>query len=137
MTREFTQAELEAYLDEALTAAEMAEVEAQIRERAELMRRLQAIHERRDAGMHSLGEIWRRHRVSCADRETFGSYLLGVLPPDAGGLSAVSPRPDWLPTLSGQLGRSASTTGTAAGIGTAATTLFSVQRRVSATDRGG
>jgi hypothetical protein len=79
MTRQFTQAELEAYLDEALTAAEMAEVEMQIRDQPGLMQRLQAIHGRRDAGMHSLGEIWRRHRVSCADRETLGSYLLGVL----------------------------------------------------------
>ena len=82
MSHEFTQAELEAYLDEALTPVEMAEVEAQVRERDDLMQRLQAILNRRDAGVHSLGEIWRRHRISCVDRETLGSYLLGVLPPD-------------------------------------------------------
>jgi hypothetical protein len=82
MTREFTQAELEAYLDEALTPAEMSEVEDQVRGRPDLMQRMQTILERRDAGMHSLGEIWRRHRASCADRETLGSYLLGVLPAD-------------------------------------------------------
>ena len=79
MTRSFTQAELEAYLDEALTAAEMAEVEAQLREQPTLMERMKAIHGRRDAGVHSLGEIWRRHRLSCVDRETLGSFLLGVL----------------------------------------------------------
>jgi hypothetical protein len=79
MNPDFTQAELEAYLDEALTPAEMAEVEAQIRQRDDLMQRLQAILNRRDAGLHSLGEIWRRHRISCIDRETLGSYLLGVL----------------------------------------------------------
>ena len=33
--------------------------------------------------MHSLGEIWRRHRLSCPSREQFGSYLLGVLADDA------------------------------------------------------
>jgi hypothetical protein len=27
-----------------------------------------------------LGDIWRRHRLSCAPREQLGSYLLGVLP---------------------------------------------------------
>ncbi len=82
MNREFTLAELEAYLDEALAPAEMADVELQIRERPELLKRLQAIHQRRDAGVHSLGEIWRRHRISCADRDTLGSFLLGVLPPE-------------------------------------------------------
>jgi hypothetical protein len=80
MTREFTPAELEAYLDEALTPPEMAEVEAQLRQRPELTRRLQSILGRRDAGVHCLAEIWRRHRISCADRETLGNYLLGVLP---------------------------------------------------------
>jgi hypothetical protein len=82
MSAEYTQAELEAYLDEALTPTEMAEIEAQVRQRDDLMQRLQAILNRRDAGLHSLGEIWRRHRISCLDRETLGSYLLGVLAPE-------------------------------------------------------
>ena len=82
MSHEFTQAELEAYLDEALTPAEMAEIELQARQRDDLMQRLQGILNRRDAGVHSLGEIWRRHRISCVDRETLGSFLLGVLAPD-------------------------------------------------------
>lgn len=79
MAREFTEAELEAYLDEGLAAQEMADVEAQMREQEELGERLRAIHGRRDAGVHSLGEIWRRHRVSCPSREQLGSYLLQVL----------------------------------------------------------
>ena len=41
-----------------------------------------AINARRDAGIHSLGEIWRRHRVSCPGREQLGSFLLQVLPED-------------------------------------------------------
>ena len=49
----------------------------------ELQRRLAEINGRRDAGVHSLGEIWRRHRLSCPTREQLGSYLLGVLPADA------------------------------------------------------
>ncbi|MDG2382682.1 MAG: hypothetical protein P8N76_13515 [Pirellulaceae bacterium] len=79
MAREFTEAELESYLDEALTAAEMSDIEAALRESEEIAVRLRSIHGRRDAGVHSLGEIWRRHRVSCPDREQLGSYLLQVL----------------------------------------------------------
>lgn len=82
MMREFSQAELEAYLDEALTPTDMAEIELRLRDDAELLMRLHSIHGRRDAGMHSLGEIWRAHRVSCIDRETLGNYLLNVLEPE-------------------------------------------------------
>ena len=32
--------------------------------------------------MHSLGEIWRRARLSCPSRQQLGSYLLGVLDDD-------------------------------------------------------
>lgn len=79
MAREFTEAELEAYLDEALAPNEMTDIESVLREREDLADRLRAIHGRRDAGVHSLGEIWRRHRVSCPDRDQLGSYLLQVL----------------------------------------------------------
>ena len=34
---------------------------------------------RRDAGVHSVGEIWRRQRLSCPSREQLGSFLLGAL----------------------------------------------------------
>ena len=74
MTREFTQAELESYLDEALIPNEVADVEAQLRKDAALLERLNAIIARRDAGVHSLGEIWRRNRISCADRELLGNF---------------------------------------------------------------
>ena len=82
MSKEYTQAELEAFLDEELTPAEMTEVETQLRDDPELGKRLRAIHGRRDAGVHSLGEIWRRHRIGCPDRESLGSFLLGVLEDD-------------------------------------------------------
>lgn len=82
MTREFTEAELESYLDEALSPAEMAEIEELLRQHPKLTEQLKAIHGRRDAGIHTLGEIWRRHRISCPDRELLGSYLLDVLDPD-------------------------------------------------------
>jgi len=83
MSRTFSSAELEAYLDEALPAEQMARIEQALRSDANLVRQLAAINGRRDAGVHSLGEIWRRHRVSCATREQLGSYVLGVLPQEA------------------------------------------------------
>jgi DNA-binding phage protein len=79
MTRQLTDAELEAYLDEALTPEEMAAIEMELRGSSKLLKQLAQIHSRRDAGVHSLGEIWRRHRVSCPTREQMGSFLLGVL----------------------------------------------------------
>jgi hypothetical protein len=75
----FTDLQLEAYLDEALPADEMARIEQTLRQTPELTQRLTAVLGRRDAGLHSLGEIWRRHRLSCPGRGKLGSYLLNVL----------------------------------------------------------
>jgi hypothetical protein len=83
MPTDFTDAELEAYLDESLPAERMAAVEDALRQNEGLQRRMIAINGRRDAGVHSVGEIWRRHRLSCPSREQLGSYLLGVLSRDA------------------------------------------------------
>lgn len=79
MTRRLTQSELEAYLEEALPPEEMAAIEQELRSRPEILQRLSAINGRRDAGVHSVGEIWRRQRLSCPSREQLGSYLLGAL----------------------------------------------------------
>jgi hypothetical protein len=80
--RPITAAELEAYLDEALPAGRMAEIEACLRADGALLDSLRTTSGRRDAGVHSLGEIWRRHRLSCPSRDELGSFLLGVLPPE-------------------------------------------------------
>ena len=50
-----------------------------------MARELAAINARRDVGVHSLGEIWRRHRLSCPSREQLGSFLLGVVSEDEAG----------------------------------------------------
>lgn len=81
MSGPFRDAELEAYLDEALPADEMARIEEALRASRELAARLAAINARRDAGLHSLGDIWRRHRITCPERTELGSFLLGVLEP--------------------------------------------------------
>jgi len=76
----FTAAELEAYLDELLPVERMAAVEQAARQDPRLIEQLSAINSRRDAGVHSLGEIWRRNRLSCPTREQLGSFLLAILP---------------------------------------------------------
>jgi hypothetical protein len=77
-----TDAQLEAFLDEALPADAMAAIEDALRSDEALAGRLAATIGRRDAGVHTLGAIWRRNRLTCPSREELGSYLLGVL--DAG-----------------------------------------------------
>ena len=80
MANRFSEVELEAYLDEALSPARMAEIESTLRDQPDMSAQLAAINGRRDAGVHSLGEIWRRHRLTCPSREQLGSYLLGATP---------------------------------------------------------
>ena len=46
------------------------------------MQRLATVNGRRNSGVHTVGEIWRRHRLSCPTREQLGSFLLGVLEDD-------------------------------------------------------
>ena len=75
----FSDSKLEAFLDEALPVEQMSAIEEELRRSDTLQKRLLAINGRRDAGVQSLGEIWRRHRLSCPPREQLGSYLLGVL----------------------------------------------------------
>src|SRR5918994_374326 len=83
MADTFSNTELEAFLDEALPVERMAAIEDALRKSESLQQQLAAINGRRDAGVHSLGEIWRRHRLSCPSREQLGSYLLGVQPREA------------------------------------------------------
>ena len=79
MSCNFSQSEIEAYLDEALSASEMASIERELRADPNLLQEVKRVNGRRDAGLHTIGEIWRRQRASCATREQWGSYLLGVL----------------------------------------------------------
>jgi len=79
MSHSFTHADLEAYLDEALDVAQMAAIEQKLRKSRQLLRELAVLLQRRDEGLHSLGEIWRRGRLSCPTRDQLGSYLLEAL----------------------------------------------------------
>jgi len=68
-----------AYLDESLANEKMVEVELAIRNEPQLRQRLTQLIAQRDVGVHSIGDIWRRHRLSCPSREALGSFLLGAM----------------------------------------------------------
>lgn len=74
---------LRAYLSETLSPSEMARVEKALRESAELRALLEDVRQDRElSGLHSLGAIWQRRRLTCPDRQLLGSYLLEALDPD-------------------------------------------------------
>lgn len=73
---------LASYLDDALGETDNAKVEQALRASESLRLQLSQLMKERDRGEHSVGAIWRRHRLSCLSREQLGSYLLGVLDDD-------------------------------------------------------
>jgi hypothetical protein len=82
---DFTDAELDAYLDEGLDPERTAQIEKELRDEGpqaeQLAGRIRTLVGQRDAGVHTLGGIWRSHRLSCPSRQELGSFLLGVLEP--------------------------------------------------------
>ena len=78
----FTDTELLAYLDEMLPVEEMTAVERAMRSSEPLRARAAGLVRRRDQGAHTVGEIWRRLRLSCPSRSQLGSFLLGTLDAD-------------------------------------------------------
>lgn len=86
MSQAIDDATLRDYLAESLPPEAMARVEKALRDSAALRERLEDLRQdRSDVSLHSLGAIWRRHRLTCASRQQLGSYLLDALDP---GLSA-------------------------------------------------
>ena len=76
---EFTDAELTAFLDEALPASRCSELEHQLRTDTDLRNRLVEVRGRETAGLHTIGAIWRRNRLSCPTRSDLGQFVLGTL----------------------------------------------------------
>ena len=74
-----TDADLLAFLEELLPPGESSAIETALRDDATLRQRAAALLRDRDAGAHTLADIWRRHRLSCPDRDQLGGYLLGTL----------------------------------------------------------
>ncbi len=83
MSDTFTDAELEAYIDESLDPQRAAELETHLKTNPKLIDKLAYINGRRDAGVHTLGEIWRRHQIGVPSRDILRDYLADRLPPGA------------------------------------------------------
>ncbi len=79
----FTDDELLAWLDEQLPVDRMAAIERALRDSDALQRQVAFLAHRRDQGGHTIGEIWRRFRLSCPTRSELGSFLLETLEPTA------------------------------------------------------
>lgn len=82
MSTNFTDQQLQSYLDENLPGALMSAIEQDLRGNETLRNRLVHVAGMREAGVHGLGEIWRRGRLSCPSREQLGSFLLGAIGAD-------------------------------------------------------
>lgn len=79
MADTFSDDELLAFLDEQLPVERASSLEESLRSSSDMRQRLAAMIRRRDQGGHTIGEIWRRNRLSCPTRATLGSHLLGAL----------------------------------------------------------
>jgi hypothetical protein len=71
---------LRAYLADTLPPELQVRVEKALRDSAELRAQLENVRNHRaDAGLHTLGAIWRRARLTCPTRQQLGSSLLDAL----------------------------------------------------------
>ena len=75
----YSHEELLAYLAEQLPAERMAVIEHSLRESEPLRREVAVLARERDQGGFTVGEVWRRERLSCPTRSQLGSFLLGAL----------------------------------------------------------
>ena len=75
----FSDAELSAFFDEALSPARCSQLEHELRSNTKLRQRLIEVRGRESAGLHTLGAIWRRNRLSCPSRSELGRFVLGTL----------------------------------------------------------
>ncbi len=78
----FTDIELLAFLDEQLGPERSAAIEAAVRQIPDLHQRLIQLRGQNVAGLHTIGAIWRRERLSCPDRETLQRFLRKELDAD-------------------------------------------------------
>ncbi len=78
----WTDREILAWLEEQLPVDRMATFETELRQNDSLRGRVARVIREHDQGGATVGEIWRRARLSCPGRSELGSFLLGTLPTD-------------------------------------------------------
>jgi hypothetical protein len=76
--RNWSDQQLQAYLNDELSEADLSSLERDLRADSELRERLENLPSQDET--HSVGEIWRRHRLSCPSREELRQKLEGKLP---------------------------------------------------------
>jgi hypothetical protein len=76
----FSDSDLEAYLDESLDPLRANDLEASLKLDRDLLQRLARINQRRDAGVHTLSEIWRQNQIGVPTREKMVDFIQGTLP---------------------------------------------------------
>ena len=79
MPADFTDEELFAYADESLSSERCVLIEQTLRREPALVQRLTNLLSGRDQGEHSLGQLWRRNRLSCPSRAVWAAYVDGRL----------------------------------------------------------
>lgn len=79
---EISDEELLAYLEESLPLEQSTQLESALRSSEELQERLAVLVQNKDQGAHTVGEIWRRQRLSCPSRSDLGRYVLEAMPQD-------------------------------------------------------
>ena len=75
----FTDAELLAYADEQLASERCRAIEQSLRSDSGLLERLTSLLSQRDQGGPSIGELWRRERLSCPPRAVWAALVSGRL----------------------------------------------------------
>lgn len=70
-----TDEELLAYADERLPSESCTAIEQKLRLDSLLSERLTTLLLSRDKGDHSIGDIWRQHRLSCPPRAALAAYV--------------------------------------------------------------
>ena len=74
-----TEVELRAYLAEQLPAERMATIERTLRDSEPLRQQLATLARDTDQGGVTVGEVWRRGRLSCPTRSQLGAFLLDAI----------------------------------------------------------
>lgn len=73
----FTDVELAAYIDEALSLERTVQLESQLQISTQLRARLQRMLGELDTEQPGIAEFWRRRRVACPERATWQAFLMG------------------------------------------------------------
>jgi hypothetical protein len=79
----FSDDAIRAYLNDSLSDPIVQQIESVLRQESvdsnRLIEQIQKIASESPVGTHSIGEIWRRNRLSCPKREDLSRYLLGAI----------------------------------------------------------